>query len=95
MKDTTPRTIHLKDYKKPEYLIPEVYLNFIINKNSTVVKSKLKVVANYSEEKVLPLVLNGEKMNLLSNSKRFFYINLNFFIFQKHFSVALISTKTS
>lgn len=66
MKDTTPRTIHLKDYKKPEYLIPEVYLDFIINKNSTTVKSKLTVKANYPEDKLLPLILNGENMKLNS-----------------------------
>ena len=48
MKDTTPKTIHLKDYKKPEYLIPEVYLDFIINKDSTTVKSKMTVEANYT-----------------------------------------------
>ena len=66
MKDTTPRTIHLKNYKKPDYLIPELYLDFIINDEYTTVKSKLTVEANYDEKLVQPLILNGENLELLS-----------------------------
>jgi aminopeptidase N len=68
MTDTTPQTIHLKDYQKPDYLIPEVYLDFIINGNSTLVKSKLTVIANYEEGTCKPLLLNGENMKLISLS---------------------------
>ena len=66
MKDTTPRTIYLKNYQKPEYLIPELYLDFIINEEFTTVKSKLKVEANYEEKLVQPLELHGEKLELMS-----------------------------
>ena len=66
MKEATPRTIYLKDYKKPEYLIPELYLDFIINDDYTTVKSKLTVEANYDEKLVQPISLNGEKQELIS-----------------------------
>ena len=66
MKEATPKTIYLKDYKKPEYLIPELYLDFIINDEYTTVKSKLKVEANYDEKLLQPLILNGEKLELIS-----------------------------
>jgi len=66
MKEATPRTIYLKDYKKPDYLIPELYLDFIINDDYTTVKSKLSVEANYDEKLVQPLTLNGEKLELVS-----------------------------
>lgn len=66
MKDATPRTIYLKNYKKPDYLIPELYLDFIINDDATVVKSKLSVEANYEGDKAEPLILNGDKLQLLS-----------------------------
>lgn len=66
MKDTTPKTIYLKNYKKPEYLIPELYLDFIINEDFTTVKSKLQVEANYDEKLVQPLELHGEKLQLMS-----------------------------
>ena len=66
MKEATPRTIYLKDYKKPAYLIPELYLDFIINDDYTTVKSKLTVEANYDEKLVQPLILNGEKVELVS-----------------------------
>ena len=66
MKDTTPRTIYLSEYKKPDYLIPELFLDFIINEDYTRVKSKLTVKANYEGEKVEPLILNGERMKLVS-----------------------------
>ena len=68
MKETTPRTIYLKNYQKPDYLIPELYLDFIINDDYTTVKSKLTVEANYDEKLVQPLVLNGENLELISVS---------------------------
>ena len=69
MKDTSPRTILLKDYKKPDYLISETHLDFIINDESTTVHSILKVKANYDfSSGVRPLELTGEKMKLISVS---------------------------
>jgi aminopeptidase N len=62
---STPQTIYLKNYKKPDYLISQTYLDFSIFDTHTSVKSRLIVQRNTSEAD-LPLVLNGEKMELIN-----------------------------
>ena len=67
MKDSSPRTIHLSDYQVPDYLLPETKLSFEIFENKTRVSSKLKFTKNH-EGNLRPLVLSGEKMELISVS---------------------------
>lgn len=57
-------TIYLKDYQKPEFLIPEVMLDFALNQASTLVVATMQV--KRSSGSGTPLVLHGEKMQLVS-----------------------------
>lgn len=67
MKTTTPHPILLTDYRPPAYLVPEVKLTFELDDERTHVTSKMLLVRNLNHtEEILPLVLNGEKMHLLS-----------------------------
>jgi aminopeptidase N len=66
MKDTTPKTIYLKEYQKPDYLIPVLDLDFSIQQEYTRVKSRLTVRANYTDSDIRALVLNGQDMKLIS-----------------------------
>ena len=66
-KDANPQPIHLVDYKQPDYWIPQVQLHFALDANGsekTIVSSKLTLERNGSHTR--PLVLNGEKIKLLS-----------------------------
>ena len=42
------QAIYRKDYKATPYLVDNVYLDFILNDDKTLVKSKLSVKPNYS-----------------------------------------------
>ena len=64
MKDSTPKTIHLKDYQKPDYLLPETELKFEIFADKTRVSSVLKFTKNH-EGPFKSLILSGEKMELV------------------------------
>ena len=69
MKDASPQPIHLSDYRQPEFWIPNVELHFTLaadGGNKTVVRSKLFLERNKSLTQPRPLVLNGEKLRLLS-----------------------------
>ena len=58
-----PKTIYLKDYKKPDYLVSEIFLTFNLEDQRTVVESKMKIKWNGSEnDKLVPLKLDGEKL---------------------------------
>ncbi|MCK4870646.1 MAG: aminopeptidase N, partial [Gammaproteobacteria bacterium] len=57
-------TKYLRDYKRPDYLIPKVDLHFDIRVNFTVVTSTLHIKRNGRHKR--PLVLNGEDLELLS-----------------------------
>lgn len=58
-----PSTLKLSDYKKPNYLIPKINLEFLINsEESTAVKSVMEVVSNGVGG--LPFELRGEKQKL-------------------------------
>ncbi|MFT6604600.1 MAG: aminopeptidase N, partial [Bacteriovoracaceae bacterium] len=61
MKNATPQTIYLKDYKKPDFTITEIYLEFDLHDTATKVLSKMKVEATGSAASS-PLVLNGEQL---------------------------------
>ncbi len=69
MKDSSPQPIHLSDYRQPEFWIPNVELHFSLGANggpNTVVRSKLFLKRNASLKSTRPLILNGEKLRLLS-----------------------------
>ncbi|MBD64420.1 MAG: aminopeptidase N [Halobacteriovoraceae bacterium] len=55
--------VFLKDYKKPDFLIPEVELTFEIDEKLTHVYSKLKVIPQSQNEN---LELKGEGLDLVS-----------------------------
>jgi aminopeptidase N len=69
MKDSSPQPIRLQDYRQPEFWIPNVELHFSLAADgspNTVVRSKLFLKRNASLNSKGPLVLNGEKLRLLS-----------------------------
>ncbi len=64
---TTAKTIYLKDYTVPDYLISDVYLEFNLDATKTQVVSRLTLEKNpQSNNKNSALVLNGEKLELIS-----------------------------
>jgi len=63
LKNATPKTIHLKDYSRPDYSITDVHLTFDLHETKTEVTNVMKVV--HQGEAAAPLVLNGEHQTLL------------------------------
>ncbi|PIO05597.1 aminopeptidase N [Candidatus Woesearchaeota archaeon CG08_land_8_20_14_0_20_43_7] len=60
-----PKILRAKDYKKPDFQIPTVDLEFIIHsEDNTTVRSKMTVIAQTDEKK--PLELLGENQELIS-----------------------------
>ena len=69
MKDAQPRTVYLKDYRAPDYLVDSTRLHFELQPKATVVKSQLKIRRNPGAgEGLPPLVLDGVELELLSIS---------------------------
>jgi len=67
LKTQTPQTIYLKDYKPPQFLINTVDLHIDLAEEWTTVKAQLNVQKNSaSSENSKTLVLNGQKMELLT-----------------------------
>lgn len=62
--EIAPKTIFLKDYTAPPYLVESLHLSFQINDGSTTVTSRAKYKRNGTGH--APLVLDGEHMELLS-----------------------------
>ena len=62
MEAQTPKTVYLKDYTKPDYLIPSIDLEFDLYDKNTKIKSKMKVVKNTTKN--TPLVFSGENLKL-------------------------------
>jgi len=66
MSKNTPRTICLKDYKTPPWLVERVELKFDLHDSVTRVVSVLQMVLNPDRNGVLePLSLDGEQLQLL------------------------------
>ena len=42
MRDATPSAIYLKDYRKPDYLIESVDLEFELQRDQTIVRSRIQ-----------------------------------------------------
>jgi len=69
MKESSPRTIYLKDYRPPAFLLESVDLYFKLMDAATEVVATLLVYRNPdSSESTVDLKLDGEKLELLSIS---------------------------
>jgi aminopeptidase N len=67
MRTEQPKTIYLKDYRVPEYLIDETSLTFELYEDHSLVHAQLVMRRNPEAGSGLPpLVLNGQDMELLS-----------------------------
>jgi len=62
--ETSPKTIYLKDYRAPDYVVEKVDLLFQIHDGMTTVTSE--AIYKRNGEGHAPLVLDGEHMELLS-----------------------------
>jgi aminopeptidase N len=63
MRTEEPHAVHLKDYRPPEYRVPEISLDFILDPEATRVTATMHVVRAGPS---VPLVLNGEQVKLIS-----------------------------
>ncbi|MEE8059619.1 MAG: aminopeptidase N [Pseudomonadales bacterium] len=69
MRDAQPKTIYLKDYQVPEFLIDKTDLHFTLGEEATDVVSRLSMRRNpASQKKDTALVLQGEELILKSLS---------------------------
>lgn len=68
MKDSSPQTIHLKDYRQPDFWIPQTELHFDLREDKAIVRSDLLIERNPAGRAGAPLVLDGEKLKLLKVS---------------------------
>ena len=67
MRDATPQTVYLKDYTPPDYLIDSVELDFDLDEQHTLVRSRLTMRRNpESTDSGVSLVLMGEELQLIS-----------------------------
>ncbi|SDK71387.1 aminopeptidase N [Microbulbifer yueqingensis] len=67
MKDAQPRTIYLKDYRVPDYLVDQTRLHFELQPSGTLVRSELHIRRNPAAgEGLPPLALDGVELELLS-----------------------------
>jgi aminopeptidase N len=64
MREPTPKTIHLKDYTPPAFLICDVELDVDIREDHARVTAKLQVKRNAGSRG--PLVLDGDELQLVS-----------------------------
>ncbi|MBI1366055.1 MAG: aminopeptidase N [Alphaproteobacteria bacterium] len=64
--DTPPPTIRLSDYRPPDYLIDHVDLDVALDPKRTAVKARLAMRRAPGAADDAPLVLNGEKIELIS-----------------------------
>ncbi|WP_210396839.1 aminopeptidase N [Motiliproteus sediminis] len=66
MSKNNPRTIHLKDYRVPPFLIERTALHFELGEKATLVKSRLSMRRNpASDERDIPLRLHGDSSLVL------------------------------
>ncbi|MDF9391490.1 MULTISPECIES: aminopeptidase N [Methylococcus] len=67
MREATPKTIYLKDYQPPEYLVDAIDLFFELDPQATRVTSRLKLRHNPAVEDWQPvLTLDGERLEFES-----------------------------
>ena len=69
MRESQPKTIHLKDYTPPPFLVERVELDVDIRADDAIVTATLSVRRNpASRAKDAPLVLDGDELELVSLS---------------------------
>lgn len=70
MRDAQPKSIYLKDYQAPAFLIDETELRFELGEESTRVYSRLTMRRNplFADHAIGPLILDGQEMVLESVS---------------------------
>lgn len=67
MREASPQAVYLKDYTPPEYLIKKVELDFDLDEQRTVVRSRLYLRRNpQSRANNVSLSLAGEELELIS-----------------------------
>jgi aminopeptidase N len=67
MREPTARTIHLKDYTPPPFLISTVELDVEIREQDAFVRARLAIARNPdSKDPAAPLMLNGDELTLQS-----------------------------
>jgi aminopeptidase N len=66
MRDATPSAIYLKDYRKPDYLIDTVDLEFDLKPGQTTVSSLMQVRRRAGVAESAALVLDGQELELIS-----------------------------
>ncbi|MBS0338195.1 MAG: aminopeptidase N [Proteobacteria bacterium] len=67
MREPTPKTIHLKDYTPPAFLVSTVELDVEIRDEDAIVRARLMLSRNPdAADKAAPLVLNGDELTLQS-----------------------------
>lgn len=64
MRTEEPVPLRLQDYKPVDYKIEQVELEFNLDPQRTIVKSRLHIMRNTSEQPAQPLRLHGEKLSL-------------------------------
>src|SRR5204862_3986929 len=69
MREAAPRTIYLKDYQPPAYLIDRVTLDVDIRADDTIVRATLSVRRNPARPQAdAPLELHGDEVEFVSAS---------------------------
>ncbi|MDJ0806878.1 MAG: aminopeptidase N [Gammaproteobacteria bacterium] len=69
MRTDNPKTIYLKDYQPPEYLVESIELAFDLHEEQTQVMSRLELIRNpQAKQTTGALILNGEQLELQSIS---------------------------
>ncbi|MRG55954.1 aminopeptidase N [Phyllobacterium sp. SYP-B3895] len=65
MRTDTGKVFHLEDYKPTDFLIPETHLDFTLDPERTIVKSKLIVERRAGVGADAPLILDGDELKLV------------------------------
>ena len=65
MRTDTGKVFHLEDYKPTDFLIPETQLEFRLDPERTIVKSRLTVERRAGVAADAPLVLDGDELKLV------------------------------
>ncbi|MDZ7781976.1 MAG: aminopeptidase N [Halioglobus sp.] len=66
MRDANPRTVYLKDYCPPEFLITRTELHFELFEDHAIVNSRLHMVRDPAVAPDVPLELHGQELELLA-----------------------------
>src|SRR5215213_3627357 len=68
MRTEQARSVRLKDYRPPDWLVETVHLDILLHPTATKVRSSLQLKPNPATGAPAPLVLDGDGLNLVSVS---------------------------